>query len=252
MDIVFLATLAIMFIGGIFHGLIGFGFPLLVTPALSLFTDIKNAILATLFPTLFVNGTSILSIKNELKALKKFWILGLFVAIGSFVGTKILISYPYEFYKIILSSVMIIYLLKNKLHFNTNAKINLHSYSFMIFIGFISGVVGGITNVLVSILVIYILELKLEKNSSIVVMNFCFFSSKLTQIALFGLEGLIKTADFYPILLMLLFTFFGFFIGLRFRKEISTKFYEKILRFALWTLSIMLIFQYFMAIFYIN
>lgn len=252
MDSAFILTLIIMFIGGIFHGLIGFGFPLLVTPALSLLTDIKKAILATLFPTLFVNSTSILSIKNELRALKKFWILGLFVAIGSFIGTKILINYPYEFYKIILASVIIIYLVKDKLRLDASTKINIHSHAFMVCIGLISGVVGGITNVLVSILVIYILELKLEKNSSIVVMNFCFFSSKLTQIMIFGAEGFIKTVDIFPILLMLLFTFCGFFIGLKFRKKISALFYEKILRFALWTLAIVLIFQHFLAIFYIN
>lgn len=240
----FLATLVFMFIGGVFHGLVGFGFPMIVTPILTLFSDVKSAILTTLFPTLFVNSTSILFVKDRFKVLKSFWLLAFFVAIGSFFGTQILIHYPYEFYKLLLAFVMIIYLLKEKLYLNFHGIGDMNSKIFMIFVGFISGIVGGLTNVLVSVLIIYILELKLPKSISIVVMNFCFFSSKITQIIIFSSLGFIQKDDIINILLMLLSTFLGFLIGKGISKKISILFYQKLLRFSLWLLSFALIFQY--------
>lgn len=244
-DIELLGTLGIMFVAGVFHGIVGFGFPMLVTPALSLFMSVKNAILTTLFPTLLVNTTSILTIKNFLRPLKKFWLLGFFIAIGSFIGTQIIISYPYNFYKLFLAFVMIIYLFKHKLRFDFH-RFNLASTTSMASVGFISGLVGGMTNVLVSVLVIYIIELKLEKEKSIVVMNFCFLSSKITQVITFSSYGFIQKDDIIYILLMLLVTFLGFLAGKGFSKKVSISTYQKLLRLTLWILSFALIVQYFM------
>lgn len=236
-----------MFFGGVFHGLIGFGFPMLVTPALSLFMSVQNAILATLFPTLFINSSSIFSIKEGLWILKKFWAIGIFVAIGSFIGTKILIEYPYEFYKLILAFFIIAYLLREKFLFDLKGLIEKNWSIFLICVGLFSGLVGGLVNVLVSVIIIYILELGLEKSASIVLMNFCFLSSKLTQIITFGNAGLLEKESFLLIFYTLVSTLVGFAIGRYFSKKISLQFYRKLLHFTLWFFGIMLIIQYFIA-----
>ncbi len=53
---------ATLFVAGILHGSIGFGFPLIATPIIALFTDMQTAIFFTLIPTVLVN---IISIKSE-------------------------------------------------------------------------------------------------------------------------------------------------------------------------------------------
>ena len=44
------AYAAIMLLAGLIHGTLGLGFPLVATPLLALFTDVRTAILITLLP----------------------------------------------------------------------------------------------------------------------------------------------------------------------------------------------------------
>jgi uncharacterized membrane protein YfcA len=50
-----LPLVAIIAVAGLAHGTLGFGFPTISTPVVALFTDIRTAILVTLFPNIVVN-----------------------------------------------------------------------------------------------------------------------------------------------------------------------------------------------------
>jgi uncharacterized membrane protein YfcA len=47
---------ATMIIGGLVHGTLGLGFPLVATPFLSLYFDVRTAILLTLLPIAFLRS----------------------------------------------------------------------------------------------------------------------------------------------------------------------------------------------------
>ena len=81
--IIFIFSLA-----ALIHGSIGFGFPMVATPLLALFTDIQTAIVLTFIPTLLVNLISIVSEGNILLAARRHLSLALFAMLGSAVGTK--------------------------------------------------------------------------------------------------------------------------------------------------------------------
>ena len=49
----------IVLLAGFFHGVVGFGFPMIATPLFVLFLDLKQAVLYTLFPTLITNVVSL-------------------------------------------------------------------------------------------------------------------------------------------------------------------------------------------------
>ena len=53
------ALVAIVIVGSITHGAIGFGFPLISTPLVALLIDIKTAVLITVVPNIAVNIVNI-------------------------------------------------------------------------------------------------------------------------------------------------------------------------------------------------
>ena len=106
----------VIFFGSIFHASIGFGFLMIATPILALFTDIQTAIIYLLIPTLLINISSILSEGSFINAIKKFLPLTILTTIGTGIGTQILIMFPSEFFKILLSSIIFFYLFSEKLN----------------------------------------------------------------------------------------------------------------------------------------
>jgi uncharacterized membrane protein YfcA len=115
----------------------------------------------------------------------------------------------------------------------------------MLFFGLFSGVVSGLVNIMLPVLVIYVLEMNLKKEESFTLMNFCFISSKITQIFIFGSYGNFSF-DFVLFMIPVIFiSLFGLMMGERMRKYINEDFYKKILIWLLWGLSLYLIFDTF-------
>ena len=76
---------AILFFAGLVHGTLGLGFPLTATPVLALFTDMRSAIVITLFPTVAVNVLSIVSGGNWRSNVRAHWPLAAYAGMGSIV-----------------------------------------------------------------------------------------------------------------------------------------------------------------------
>ena len=178
----------IIFFSSLVHGSIGFGFPMIATPLLAMVTDMKTAILYIAIPTLLINLISIYSEGNFLQAVKKFYPLALIGMIGSAIGTQILIYSSSELFKLLLAFSIFLYLFiqkfKIQMHWIREKKI----ISMVVF-GLFAGIIGGLTNVMASILIIYSLESKHTKKEVIQSTNLCFLFGKVIQIVLFTLHG---------------------------------------------------------------
>ena len=115
----------------------------------------------------------------------------------------------------------------------------------MLFFGFLSGIVSGLVNVMIPVLIIYVLELGLEKSVSIALMNFCFLSSKVTQVVTFSMLGVFGTEEWLMAIPAAIVALIALFIGKRFNDRIDAVLYQKLLRQSLWVMALMLVGQYF-------
>lgn len=241
----FAYELAIVLLSGIVHGVLGFGFPMISTPLFALFMDLKKAVLYTLFPTIITN---IFSLKRE-NSFSSIWseykLLILGVMCGSLMGTGLLIWYNSVYYKLILASVILLYLNKKHLHISLEKPLQHHPKLIFVLMGILSGFVGGIANIMVPVLIVLILELKLDKKRSIGVMNFCFITNKSLQVLLFGFDGNFNTENSMLIALFVLIALCGFMIGAKLQDKIDEQLYKKLLNIVLWLLSLYLIFATF-------
>lgn len=82
MDIYFVIAFGVIVLfSSLVHGSIGFGFGMISTPLVALFTDIQTTITYMLISTMLVNIISILSEGKFFEALKKFWFIILLMVI---------------------------------------------------------------------------------------------------------------------------------------------------------------------------
>ena len=232
----------IIFFSSLVHGSIGFGFPMIATPLLAMVTDMKTAILYIAIPTLLINLISIYSEGNFLQAVKKFYPLALIGMIGSAIGTQILIYSSSELFKLLLAFSIFLYL------FIQNFKIKMHwirekKIISMVVFGLFAGIIGGLTNVMASILIIYSLESKHTKKEVIQSTNLCFLFGKVIQIVLFTLHGSFNqellTISFSSLVVVAV----AMFIGLKVKDKIPQESYKKVVKIVLFLIACVLVFQ---------
>jgi uncharacterized membrane protein YfcA len=232
----------IIFFSSLVHGSIGFGFPMIATPHLAMVTDMKTAILYIAIPTLLINLISIYSEGNFLQAVKKFYPLALIGMIGSAIGTQILIYSSSELFKLLLAFSIFLYLFiqkfKIQMHWIREKKI----ISMVVF-GLFAGIIGGLTNVMASILIIYSLESKHTKKEVIQSTNLCFLFGKVIQIVLFTLHGSFNqellTISFSSLVVVAI----AMFIGLKVKDKIPQESYKKVVKIVLFLIACVLVFQ---------
>jgi len=241
----FLFEVLIVLVAGFFHGIVGFGFPMIATPLFVIFLDLKQAVLYTLFPTLVTN---IISLKKENSfgnIWKEFWPLILSVVVGSIIGTHLLVVYYNHYYKLVVAGVMLLYLNKERLRFSLTHAVAKQKGSVTVAMGILSGLVGGMANIMSPVLIMLILELKLDKKHAIGVMSFCFIANKTLQILIFGYHGSFTVENSALIALFVGISLIGFWIGTKIHERIDEKLYTMILNRLLWVISFYLIFSTF-------
>lgn len=245
MDTFFISEVLIVFIAGVIHGTVGFGFPMIATPLLATFMDLKKAVLYTLIPTLAVNSSSIKRNNSFSEIWKGYKVLILSVMVGSILGSHILVVYYSDYYKLILAFVILMYLNKERFKISLAPYMEHHTLSMTILLGFLSGIVGGIVNIMIPVLIILMIELKLEKKRSIGVMNFCFITNKALQIIIFGYHGSFTASNVLAIIPLILIALIGFNLGSKIQDKIDEEQYRRLLNIALWFLSFYLIYSTF-------
>ena len=232
----------IIFISSLVHGSIGFGFPLIATPLIAIVTDMKTAILYIAIPTLLINLISIYSEGNFFQAIKRFYPLAITAMIGSTIGTLILIYSNTEFFKLLLAFSIFLYLFIQKFKIQMQWVEKKKKLSLIVF-GFIAGVIGGLTNAMGSILIIYSLESKHTKKEIIQSTNLCFLFGKVIQIVLFTIFE-----SFNQDLLMI--SFYSLFIvglamliGIKIKDKIPQEIYMKVVKVVLFVIASFLVYQ---------
>jgi uncharacterized membrane protein YfcA len=241
-DLIIIIT-GTLFVAAILHGSIGFGFPLVATPIIALFTDMQTAVFFTLIPTLLVNIVSIKSEANFLKVLKTFFPFALLSTVGSLIGTILLIQFNSDFFKLLLALSILFYLFMPKLN-DKNNFIQQHPKKSMGLFSIGAGLVGGLTNAMAPVLIMYSVESKLTKSQTIQLSNLCFLFGKITQLLVFSLFASVSFAEVSFSLSTLLAVALALFIGIKVKKRINAKQYQVVIKSLLFIMAVMLVGQF--------
>ena len=244
---IILISACIFFLAALIHGSIGFGFPMVATPLLALFMDIQSAIIITLIPTLLMNVITIASeakfnLDAFIEAFKRHFLLATYALIGTVVGTLLLIYSNSELFKVLLAFAILIYLISDHVKLNMPWLAHYPRSAKLIF-GLAAGLLGGLTNVMAPILIIYSLELKQSKRDIIQASNICFLFGKVTQIILFTVSAKFTFNELSISSLMFIVSAIAIALGFQIKKRIKLEIYIKLLKLLLFTLAMIILIQ---------
>lgn len=235
----------IVVVSALAHGALGFGFPLVSTPLFAALTDVRSAILLTLLPTIVVNFTSLVGEGRWEEPALRQWPLAAYAAVGSVVGTSLLIRLDPEPFRLLLAGMIFLYLY---LQHNPGFRIRFvgtHPRSSMVIFGLTAGLLAGTVNTMVPVLIIYALELSLAASATVQLFNLCFAAGKLSQVATFGTVGVIDKNLLYLWLVLAVPSILALLFGRSIRRRIDGGTYRWLLKWTLAGLGILLILQFF-------
>jgi uncharacterized membrane protein YfcA len=245
LDYQYLTLVLLILLGAsVIHGLLGLGFPMLATPLLAMLTDVPRAMLMLLLPTMTLNTVSIARGGHWRQSIGRFWPLALYVACGSFAGTRLLILTDPAPYKVLLALVLLGYLNIRRLGLPLGWVANRPRIA-MAFFGLIAGVLAGTVNAAVPALIIFVLELQLNPVVTVQTFNFCFFCGKLAQAATFAAAGALTLRIGLGTVPLAAICLAGMWIGMRLRGKVQVAVYHRWLRRVLLLIAVLLLVQYF-------
>lgn len=238
----------LLILGAVLHGVTGLGFPIVSTMSVAIIYPLPVAIALIAFPNIIINFIVLLPSKNNDEevglffAVRKFWLLVLSTVIGCIIGVLLLKELPLGWLYLLLSLATLFYVFYT--FFNAQKTVKQHgewqnSTLKMLVFGGLAGVVGGATNAMSSILMMYLLAASNNKSEIVKVSNFCFLLAKIVQIALLKDElSNLGTSALWVLPLITVVSVAALFIGIKIRDKISIALFKKFVLIMLLLLSL--------------
>ena len=180
-----LLLIAIFALASLLHGISGLGVTLVTTTALASIYPLPHAIVLVIFPSLLLNAMTWLAgggrtiWQNFIYYGRRYWLLALTSLLGSMLGAKLLLWIDSAYILLILAAVIGFFVISSIL----GKQIRLpNTKPVLIMVGLSAGIIGGATNAMSTILMMYLLSASDDKNTIAKVGNMCYFLGKIAQI----------------------------------------------------------------------
>ncbi|MES1963858.1 sulfite exporter TauE/SafE family protein [Psychrobacter sp. AH5] len=245
--------LAIFAFASLLHGISGLGVTLVTTSALASIYPLPQAIVLVIFPSLLLNAMTWLSgggrslWQNFSYYGRRYWLLALMSLLGSLLGAKLLLWVDSAYILLVLALVIGFYVITSLL----GKQIRLpNTQPMLIIVGISAGIIGGATNAMSTILMMYLLSASDDKDTIAKVGNMCYFLGKIAQIIvlrepIMALSG----SEWQLIVLLSLLSIAALLIGIRLRRYLPQARFRQLILLILSVLGIRVGWQALSALF---
>ncbi|MBF0659652.1 sulfite exporter TauE/SafE family protein [Psychrobacter sp. NG25] len=204
------------------HGISGLGVTLVTTTALASIYPLPHAIVLVIFPSILLNAMTWLSgggrtiWQNFTYYGRRYWLLALTSLLGSILGAKLLLWIDSAYILLTLAAVIAFYVISSLL----GKQIRLpDTKPVLIMVGFSAGVIGGATNAMSTILMMYLLSASDDKNTIAKVGNMCYFLGKVAQIIVLREPIMALTSGEWQLITLLsVISIITLLVGIRLRR----------------------------------
>jgi uncharacterized protein len=208
----FIAGVVVLLVA-ILKGAIGFGFPTVATPVLALFMDVKTVVALLVPPNIAMDAFQARRRGRLGATARRLAVLMIFGAVGTVLGTRLLVTLPARVVTIVLGAFVVLFVVLNATRFSPRVPQRWERWVSPP-VGFVVGVVGGITNVPGTPLVIYFYALGMDKHEFVRSAAVTFLSYKLVQWAALIYYGAFTWSLFGAGLGLTIVALAGFQVGL--------------------------------------
>ena len=235
---------AVMLLAGFAHGAIGFGFPLVATPMLTLVLDFKTTILVSLVPTMVMTLISAFRGGMLRESVGRFWFMPIMLVIGSYLGTRMLIGANPAHFVLLLAVCLLAFLNLERLGKREYRSVKENPRFWGVVTGLVAGLFEATANVSGPPLLMYFIMLGLAPSALVQLLNFSFIGGKATQIITWSVSGGIGFGFWLSTVPWALMAVVTLFMGQRVRSRLDASAYMGWLRKFLWAMVVLLLLQY--------
>jgi hypothetical protein len=221
------AIMAAVVLGaGFVKGAIGFGFPSLATPLLSLVTDVKTAVVVLILPNIVMDGIQFVRRGAPMVTVRRFAALLVSGAVGMMLGTRVLTMLSPRAATFILGLFVLAFVILNAT--GLSPKVPAHWEPWLSApAGLLAGVVGGVTNAPATPLVLYFQAIGLGKHDFVASVAFTFVFYKAAQLGAVAWYGLFSWPVLWVSLGLTAVALVGFAIGLRLQDRLDQRAFNR-------------------------
>ena len=234
----------VVLIAGLLQGALGFGFPFVATPLIALMSDMRTAIVLVLLPTLATICVALFTSGPLRATLARFWMMPLYMILGSAAGTWVFVSAPDAPYTLVLALLTLFYLSLDRLGRAEWAVVKRNERAFAPLSGISAGIFEGTANVAAPPLIILYLSLSLTPTMLVQALNICFLAGKTTQFTVLTLRGGVGMDEWLATLPLVAIGVAGSFAGVRIRNRIDAATFRLWVKRALFAIALVLLGQY--------
>ncbi|HEZ3709301.1 TPA: sulfite exporter TauE/SafE family protein [Neisseria meningitidis] len=231
----------------ILHGITGMGFPMLGTTSLAFIMPLSKVVALVALPSLLMSLLVLCS--NNKKGfwqeivyyLKTYKLLAIGSVVGSILGVKLLLILPVSWLLLLMAIITLYYSVNGILNVCAKAK-NIQvvaNNKNMVLFGFLAGIIGGSTNAMSPILLIFLLSETENKNRIVKSSNLCYLLAKIVQIYMLRDQyWLLNKSEYGLIFLLSVLSVIGLYVGIRLRTKISPNFFKMLIFIVLLVLAL--------------
>ena len=208
-------------------GAIGFGFPTVGTPLLSLVTDVKTAVVLLILPNIAMDGLQFLRRGAPRAVVERFWPLLATGAVGTVVGTRLLADLSPRTATLILSLCIVLFVAASASGRTPRVPRDWERWLSPL-VGLAVGVIGGVTNVPGTPLVMYFVALGLAKHDFVAAVAFTFVVYKLVQLGAVAYFGLLSASLLLWSVVLTAVSLGGFWIGMAVQDRLDARSFSRV------------------------
>ncbi|HEZ3858453.1 TPA: sulfite exporter TauE/SafE family protein, partial [Neisseria meningitidis] len=173
--------------------------------------------------------------------LKTYKLLAIGSVVGSILGVKLLLILPVSWLLLLMAIITLYYSVNGILNVCAKAK-NIQvvaNNKNMVLFGFLAGIIGGSTNAMSPILLIFLLSETENKNRIVKSSNLCYLLAKIVQIYMLRDQyWLLNKSEYGLIFLLSVLSVIGLYVGIRLRTKISPNFFKMLIFIVLLVLAL--------------
>lgn len=219
MTIALLAA-AVVLASAFVKGSIGFGFPTLATPLLTLVLDVKTSVAILILPNIVMDALQLARLGSPAAAARRFAFLLAFGALGTLLGTRFLVALPSQTVTLVLGAFLLLFVVLGVTHLSPRVPPRWEWWMSPM-TGLLVGTVGGVTNVPGTPLAMYFYALGLPKREFVRSVAFTFIVYKTVQLGAVAWYGLLTWTLLGASLALTVAALAGFGAGLRVQDSLA-------------------------------
>ena len=239
--ITFAVILCSVFFGGIVKGSVGIGMSMFSVPLIAFILPPTKAMMLLCFPVIVTNFIQ-MDIKNGISN-SRFFPMFITLFLGILIGGKLILSLNLKTISIIIALTIIIFTAFNFLGLNLNWLKPKYEKIISIFIGFFSGILGGVSTFYAPPIITFLVSLNLAKENFIRTTATMYFLASIPLYSSLIFHGL---GNFYDLLVSLIITapaLLGQYLGTKIRVRLSNEIFRKTILVILIIIGFSLLFK---------